>query len=74
MTIIIRVYMLLCASLLLFDICFLLVQNRRSLAAYRVNRKLEDQIRGEIRVYRESGAFSPGFLRYCKRVSFRCAM
>ena len=29
MTIIIRVYMLLCASLLLFDICFLLVQNRR---------------------------------------------
>ena len=61
MTIIIRVYMLLCASLLLFDICFLLVQNRRSLAAYRVNRKLEDQIRREIRVYRESGAFSPGF-------------
>ena len=61
MTIIIRVYMLLCASLLLFDICFLLVQNQRSLVAYRINRKLEDQIRGEIRVYRESGAFSPGF-------------
>lgn len=61
MTIIIRVYMLLCASLLLFDVCFLLVQNRRSLAAYRSNRKLEDQIREEIRVHRESGAFSQGF-------------
>ena len=54
MTIIIRVYMLLCASLLLFDICFLLVQNQRSLVAYRINRTLEDQIRREIRVYRLS--------------------
>lgn len=61
MTIIIRIYILLCVSLLIFDICFLLVQNRRSIVAYRVNRKLEDQIRTEITLHRETGAFSPDF-------------
>lgn len=67
MTIIIRIYILLCISLLIFDICFLLVQNRRSLAAYRVNRRLAAQIHGEIRIRRDTGAFSPDFENTLRR-------
>lgn len=57
MTIIIRIYILLCVSLLVFDICFLLVQNRRSLVAYRLNRRLAERLREAIGVRRDTGAF-----------------
>lgn len=61
MTIIIRVYLLICVSLLLFDVVFLLVQNQRSLVAYRPNRAFERRVRSEIAARRESGSFSAGF-------------
>lgn len=61
MTIIIRIYFLLCVSLLVFDICFLLIQNRRSLSAYRTNRSLEDLVRSEIETHRKKGEFSVDF-------------
>lgn len=61
MNIIIRVYILLCISLLLFDICFLLVQNQRSLVAYRTNRSLDKKVREEIEAHRKNGAFTAGF-------------
>lgn len=61
MTIIIKIYILLCLALLLFDICFLIVKNRRSLVAYRVNEKLAGRIREEIDTYQEEERFSPDF-------------
>lgn len=61
MTIIIKIYILLCLALLLFDICFLIVKNRRSLVAYRVNEKLGRRIREEIGTYQQKGDFSPDF-------------
>lgn len=62
MTIIIRVYLLICVSLLLFDIGFLLIQNQRSLVAYRINRTFEKKVRAEIDAHRESGSFSASFV------------
>ena len=62
MSIIIRVYIWLCISLLVFDICFLLVQNQRSLVAYRPNRVLEKKLREEIAERRKNGAFTAGFM------------
>lgn len=61
MTIIIKIYILLCIALLLFDICFLVVKNRRSLVAYQTNEKLDRKIREEIEVFRENGSFSSDF-------------
>ena len=61
MSIIIRIYILLCIALLFFDICFLFIQNQRTLVAYRTNRTLEKKVREEIAVHRESGAFAAEF-------------
>lgn len=61
MTIIIKIYILLCIALLIFDICFLVVKNRRNLVAYRTNEKLDRQIREEIEGYREKESFSQDF-------------
>lgn len=61
MTIIMKIYILLCSALLLFDICFLVVKNRRNLVAYRTNEKLDRKIREEMEVFRENGRFSPDF-------------
>ena len=47
MSIIIRIYILLCIALLIFDICFLFVQNQRTLVAYRTNRTFEKKVRGD---------------------------
>ena len=55
MTIIMKIYILLCSALLLFDICFLVVKNRRNLVAYRTNEKLDRKIREEMEVFRENG-------------------
>ena len=61
MSIIIRIYILLCIALLIFDICFLFVQNQRTLVAYRTNRTFEKKVREEIAAHRESGAFTAEF-------------
>lgn len=61
MNIVIRIYILLCISLLLFEICFLLVKNQRTLVAYRINRKLEKKAQEEIARRKETGAFTPEF-------------
>lgn len=67
MTIVIKIYILLCAALLLFDICFLVVKNSRSLAAYKTNQKLDKRIREEIETHRQTGAFSPDFSEEASR-------
>lgn len=61
MSIILWIYILLCIALLLFDIFFLLFQNRRSLVAYRKNDALERQLREAIAARQDAGAFPPDF-------------
>lgn len=61
MTIIIKIYILLCSALLLFDIGFLIVKNFRNLAAYRVNKNLKKQILLEIDLKKQTGEFSADF-------------
>ena len=48
MHIVIEIYILICIFLLIFDIIFLLIQNRKNLAAYRLNEQLANEIRTEL--------------------------
>lgn len=48
MYIVIEIYILICIFLLIFDIFFLLVQNRKNLAAYRLNEQFANEIRTEL--------------------------
>ena len=48
MYIVIEIYILICIFLLIFDIIFLLIQNRKNLAAYRLNEQLANEIRTEL--------------------------
>ena len=47
---------------MVFDICFLFIQNQRSLVAYRPNRALDKKVREEIAAHRKNGAFTAGFM------------
>ena len=61
MTIVIRIYILLCLSLLLFDVVFLFLRSRKNLSIYRTNRSFAKAVREEIDVHRENGAFRTAF-------------
>ena len=61
MTIVIRIYILLCLSLLLFDVVFLFLRSRKNLSIYRTNRSLAKAVREEIDIHREKGAFRTAF-------------
>ncbi|MDO4481928.1 MAG: hypothetical protein Q4C14_04270 [Bacillota bacterium] len=61
MTIIIEIYILLCVSLLIFDIAFLLVKRNRNLTAYRKNESFEKELLKEIEDRRKNGSFSQKF-------------
>ena len=62
MNLFIKVYVLLCVALLLFDLCFLAVKNFKKYELFPRNPKLEHRIRNEIKKYRELGSFSAGFM------------
>ena len=59
MNIIVEIYLIVCVLLLLFDILFLILKNHRNQEFYPKNHGLEENIREEIRIHRQSGAFSP---------------
>ena len=61
MNLFIKIYILLCVALVLFDLAFLAVKNIRNLEFYPRNSRLEQRIRNEIRLRRETGAFSSNF-------------
>lgn len=61
MSIIVEIYLIVCVLLLLFDILFLVLKNYRNQEFYPKNHGLEENIREEIRIHRQSGAFSPDF-------------
>lgn len=61
MTIVIQIYILICISLLVFDVCFLLLKNRRTDIFFPHNINLEKNIESEILVHKNQGKFSEGF-------------
>lgn len=61
MNIIIEIYLIVCVLLLLFDITFLFLKNHRNREFYPKNRDLEEELRKEIRLRRQAGAFSQEF-------------
>ena len=61
MTIIIQFYIITCIALLLFDLVFLMIKNRRTQELYPKNTRFENEIRKEIQTYEETGEFSPNF-------------
>ena len=61
MNLFIKIYILLCVALILFDLAFLAVKNAKNNEFYPRNSRLEQRIRSEIKLRRETGAFSPDF-------------
>lgn len=61
MNIVIEIYIIVCVLLLLFDILFLVLKNHRNQEFYPKNTDLAEKLREEIRLRRQSGAFSQGF-------------
>jgi hypothetical protein len=58
---IIEIYLVVCVLLLLFDITFLVMKNLRNQEFYPKNRSLEEKLREEIQLRRQTGAFSQDF-------------
>lgn len=63
MNLFIKIYILLSVALVLFDLVFLAVKNIKTNEFYPRNSKLENTIRKEIGLRRETNAFSPDFLK-----------
>lgn len=61
MNIIIEIYLIVCVLLLLFDVAFLVIKNLRNQEFYPKDRGLEEKLREEILLHRQTGAFSQGF-------------
>lgn len=66
MSIMMEVYMIICV-LLLFDISFLVVKNHLNQEFYPKNQELEQKLREEAALRRQSGAFSQGFIEDLSR-------
>ena len=63
MNLFIKIYILLCVALILFDLVFLVVKNIKTYEFYPRNSQFEDRIRAEIALHRETNSFSKGFFR-----------
>ena len=63
MNLFIKIYILLCVALILFDLAFLVVKNFKTYEFYPRNSKLEKKIRDEIALHRETDSFSKSFSR-----------
>jgi len=61
MYLMIRIYMIVCVVLLLFDILFLIVKGIRNHRLYPRNTKFEHAIKREIKKYKKRGGFSDAF-------------
>ena len=68
MNLFIKIYIILCVALIVFDLAFLAIKNIRNFEFYPRNKKLEKRIRDEIVLHREFGSFSPNFLRDMNRL------
>lgn len=62
MNIVIRIYIMICFALLLFDVCFLFVKKHRNMGAYKIDINLARLIRMEIENRRKMESFSEDFL------------
>ena len=71
MNLFIKIYILLCVALVLFDLAFLAVKNIRNLEFYPRNSLLEQRIRREILLRHETGSFSSGFVGDLSRMLSR---
>lgn len=71
MNLFIKIYILLCLALILFDLAFLVVKNIKNMEFYPRNSNLERKIRNEIALHRETGSFSPGFMAELSRMLAR---
>lgn len=71
MNLFIKIYILLCVALVLFDLSFLAVKNFKSYEFCPRNPRLEQRIRAEIALRRETGAFSPNFTAELSRMLTR---
>ena len=67
MTIVLEFYIIVCILLLLFDIVFLFIKNRRTKEYYPRNTSFEDTIREELEKYHQIGAFSADFTDSLKK-------
>ena len=63
MNLFIKIYIILCVALLIFDLVFLAVKNLKNYEFYPRNEALKDRIRKEIDFHRENGCFSEDFSR-----------
>lgn len=63
MTIVIEIYIVACVLLLLFDIVFLILKNSKKHQLQPDNEVFEEELCREIQLYRETGAFSAGFIQ-----------
>lgn len=61
MNTVIEIYMIVCVLLLLFNITFLVIKNYRNREFYPKNKELERQLRDEIALRRQTGAFTQDF-------------
>lgn len=61
MGLIIQIYMIVCIAMLLFDLVFVFMQNRRTNSRFRINRRFSDVLEKEIALHRETGSFSKEF-------------
>lgn len=71
MNLLIKIYILLCVALILFDLAFLFAKSTGSQEFYHQNPKLAQKIRTEITLRRKTGAFSPGFTAELSRMLTR---
>lgn len=63
MGLIIQIYMIVCVAMLLFDLVFVFMQNRRTNSLFRINRQFSEVLKKEIALHRETGTFSEEFGR-----------
>ena len=61
MTIVINVYIIICIALLLFDVGFLILKNKRTDVFFPKNEKLKNKIKEEIEYHYKKRKFSDGF-------------
>lgn len=68
MNLFIEIYIILCVALVLFDLVFLAVKNYKNYELYPRNTDFEEQLRKEITLRRETGAFTEEFTKKYPRM------
>ena len=71
MNLFIKIYILLCLALIIFDLAFLIFKTIKYLEFYSGNSRLKSKICSEITLHRETGSFTPGFTEELSRMLTR---